>query len=113
MALILWEDPGKKQNQLKTIKLNKMAKLKKEELKSLKQAIEKVTNMQAEIGGIEIQKHQLLHAVSNANMELQAVQKQLEDKYGKVSVDITTGKIKDPEPCDGCEEKCDDCDEPS
>jgi ribosomal protein S9 len=75
-----------------------MNKLEEQELKTLQDAINKVNNIQIQIGGLEAQKHDLLHAITNATQELQKVQNELEEKYGSVSVDIATGEIKENEP---------------
>jgi len=50
-----------------------------------------------QIGGVEAQKHELLHAIANANGEFQKIQKDLEEKYGKVSVNLNTGEITEDE----------------
>ena len=75
-----------------------MNKLEEQELKTLQDAINKVNGIQIQIGGLEAQKHELLHAITNATQELQKVQNELEEKYGSVSVDIATGEIKENEP---------------
>lgn len=75
-----------------------MNKLEEQELKTLQDAINKVNSLQLQIGGIEAQKHELLHSITAATQELQKVQNELEEKYGSVSVDISTGEIKENEP---------------
>ena len=75
-----------------------MNKLEEQELKTLQDAINKVNSLQLQIGGIEAQKHELLHSITTATQELQKVQNELEEKYGSVSVDISTGEIKENEP---------------
>ena len=75
------------------VKLNK-DKISKEELTKLQEAVNKVTGFQMQIGGLEAQKHELLHSIAEASGELGAVQKELEAEYGPVSVDINTGEIK-------------------
>lgn len=75
-----------------------MNKLEEQELKTLQDAINKVNSIQIQIGGLEAQKHDLLHAITDATQELQKVQNKLEEKYGSVSVDIATGEIKENEP---------------
>lgn len=75
-----------------------MNKLEEQELKTLQDAINKVNSIQIQIGGLEAQKHDLLHAITSATQELQKVQNELEEKYGSVSVDIATGEIKENEP---------------
>lgn len=68
-------------------------KLNEEELKGLQEAIQKVNNFQMQIGGLETQKHQILSMILEANDALQTIQQGLEEVYGKVQVDITTGEI--------------------
>ena len=75
-----------------------MAKVKKEELKSLKAIVDKVNTLQVQIGGVEIQKHELLHAIDLAGKELKEIQEELQKKYGEVSIDLETGEIKENEP---------------
>ena len=75
-----------------------MNKLEEQELKTLQDAINKVNSIQIQIGGLEAQKHDLLHAITAETQELQKVQNELEEKYGSVSVDIATGEIKENEP---------------
>jgi hypothetical protein len=71
--------------------------LKKEELAKLQEAVTKVNQIKNEIGNIEIQKHELLHLTVDANNSLAEIQKELEEAYGKVKVDITTGEITEGE----------------
>jgi len=75
-----------------------MEKVTKEELKELKTVVEKVNALQIQIGGIEIQKHELLHAVDLGAKELQTIQAKLQEEYGDVSIDLETGEIKENEP---------------
>ena len=72
-------------------------KLKKGELQSLQDSVNQLNNLQIQIGGLEAQKHELLHSMDKAKQDLSVVQKELEDKYGQVSVDIKTGEIKENE----------------
>ena len=75
-----------------------MSKLEEKELTALQDAVNKVNGLQLQIGGIEAQKHELLHSITSATQDLQKVQAGLEEKYGSVSVDIATGEIKENEP---------------
>jgi hypothetical protein len=72
-------------------------KLKEDELKGLQEAIQKVNNFQMQIGGLETQKHQILNMILDANDALQTIQIGLEESYGKVKVDVTTGEITEDE----------------
>jgi len=72
-------------------------KLTQEELKGLQEAVNAMNSIQLQIGGLEALKHELLHSMEDAKVKLAEVQKQLEEVYGQVSVDIQTGDIKEEE----------------
>jgi hypothetical protein len=72
-------------------------KLTSEELKNLQDAVNLLNQIQLQVGGLELQKHELQHAAAEAKDGLEKVQKELEEEYGKVSVDIQTGDIKESE----------------
>ena len=72
-----------------------MNKLEKNELEELQSGIRKINNLQLQIGGLEAQKHELLHAITEASKEFQHKQSELQDKYGMVDIDISTGEIKE------------------
>jgi ribonuclease HII len=72
-------------------------KLTQEELKELQEAVNTMNNLQLQVGGLEAQKHEVLHSMEVAKAALAEVQKKLEDVYGQVSVDISTGDIKEDE----------------
>jgi hypothetical protein len=75
-----------------------MAKIKKAELTELQTAVTKVNELQLQIGGVEVQKHELLHMMGAMRVQLEKIQKGLQDEYGDVQVDIKTGEIKANEP---------------
>ena len=52
-----------------------MAKLKKAELTPLQDAVNKLNNLQIQIGGLEGQKHELLHMMTKAKEDLSVIQK--------------------------------------
>jgi hypothetical protein len=70
----------------------------KEELVELQTVVHRSNQIQLQIGGLEAQKHELLHSLDTLNNELSIVQKALETKYGDVIVDINTGEFKANEP---------------
>lgn len=72
-----------------------MAKLKKQELEDLRTKVDKVNKLQIQIGGLELQKHDLLHATMVAVSDLESVQKDLKEIYGEITVNIETGEIKE------------------
>ena len=72
-------------------------KIEEQELANLKEKVSNINSLQMQIGGLEAQKHELLHGISLATTEFQNVQKELQDKYGKVSINISTGEISEDE----------------
>ena len=66
-------------------------KITEEQLKNLQDLVAKINNAAAQLGNIEMQKHQLLHASNAFQSDLNELQKGLEEEYGKVSVNIQDG----------------------
>ena len=68
-------------------------KITDEELKELQDQVSRINSAQLRLGGIESQKHTLVHGINAMQKEVQDTQVKLEEKYGKVSINITTGEI--------------------
>ena len=68
-------------------------KISEEHLKELQGHVNKINQAQLQLGGLESQKHSLLHAVVNMQTELTEFQNKLEEEYGKVSINIQDGSI--------------------
>ena len=68
-------------------------KITDEELKELQDQVNRINSAQLRLGGIESQKHTLVHGINAIQKEVQDMQVKLEEKYGKVSINITTGEI--------------------
>jgi hypothetical protein len=66
-------------------------KITEKQLEKLKGFVSAINQGQTQLGSIEIQKHQLLHQVAQVQSELQGFQKDLEDEYGKISINIQDG----------------------
>jgi hypothetical protein len=66
-------------------------KITDEQLKSLQEKVGAIQNIQAQIGGLEAQKHAALHVLASQQEELQTIQQSLEEEYGKVSINIQDG----------------------
>ena len=64
-----------------------------DELKSIQEAVGPINQAQMEIGRMETRKHMMNHEVSLLQEKLQALQKDLEDTYGKVNINIQNGEI--------------------
>lgn len=70
-------------------------KITDEQLKSLQEKIGAIQNIESQIGRLETQKHKFLHQVGIVEQELSEMQKQLEEQYGKVSINISNGEYED------------------
>jgi hypothetical protein len=69
-------------------------KITKKELKELNDLITVIRNKQVTLGGLELQKHRILHDTAVAQKDLGDFQAKLQEKYGEVTIDTTTGEIK-------------------
>tara|TARA_R110000803_G_scaffold30774_1_gene69122 strand:+ start:174 stop:413 length:240 start_codon:yes stop_codon:yes gene_type:complete len=70
-----------------------MKKVTDKELESLQQLVHAISEAQKTIGGLEMQKQSLIAEAEDLITALKATQKDLEDKYGNVTVNLTTGTI--------------------
>ena len=73
---------------------NQENKITQEQLEELQGYVEKLNNAANQIGNLELQKHQLQHAASEVQNDLNKFQLKLEEKYGKVSINIQDGTFK-------------------
>ena len=69
-----------------------MAKITEEQLEKIKEQNQKLENVVVEIGVLESRKHGLLHQVAELNKVLEEYKSELEEEYGKISVDLVTGE---------------------
>ena len=77
-----------------------MSKITKEELKQLQEQEQKKGAILHDLGLLETQKHALNHMYSNIMSEQEGAKKELEEKYGKVNIDLKDGsytEIKEDE----------------
>jgi len=84
---------------MKDVKVEDIAKdvnkITDEELKSVQEKVNNINQAQMQVGGLEVQKNAALEALKGLQMDLQVIQKDLEEKYGKVSVNLTDGTISE------------------
>tara|TARA_Y100000385_G_C12707004_1_gene472957 strand:- start:41 stop:325 length:285 start_codon:yes stop_codon:yes gene_type:complete len=66
-----------------------------EELKSVQDKVALINKFQMQIGGLEVQKAIGIESLKAAQQELQVIQTSLEEKYGKVSVNLQDGTISE------------------
>ena len=69
-------------------------KITQEQLEELQGLVGKLNNAAAQIGNLELQKHQLQHAAAEVQTDLNKLQVKLEEKYGKVQINIQDGTFK-------------------
>jgi len=72
----------------------KAKKISKEQLEELREFVNLINQGQAELGNIEMQKHLLLHKISDAQEDFKKFQSRLQEEYGMVSISIEDGSLK-------------------
>tara|TARA_A100001201_G_C3965707_1_gene164071 strand:- start:40 stop:279 length:240 start_codon:yes stop_codon:yes gene_type:complete len=75
-----------------------MAKIKDEQLKKVTEQQQALTNLLARIGVLEIEKLNLSGEIKKLEGEVEQTKKELEEEYGKVSINLADGtyeKIED------------------
>jgi|TARA_R110002074_G_scaffold78007_2_gene176673 predicted nuclease with TOPRIM domain len=70
---------------------NQENKLSQDQLEELQGYVGKLNSAASQIGNLELQKHQLKHSAAEVQQELNKLQTKLEEKYGKIKIDIQTG----------------------
>ena len=68
-----------------------MSKITEEELAQLKEQEQKKVQFIQEVGALEARKHQLLHLLDVVLEEQDKTKVALEDKYGRINVDLKDG----------------------
>lgn len=70
-------------------------KITAKQLEKLRTFVDAISKGQAQVGNLETQKHGLLHQIAQVQSELQGFQKDLEDEYGKISINIQDGSYEE------------------
>ena len=73
----------------------KPTNLTEDELKALQENVSKLNQVHMELGKLENQKHKILHQVNEIESLFDELQKELEEKYGKVSINIDNGELSE------------------
>lgn len=68
-----------------------------EELKTIKEQQTELGGIINQIGQLEANKHSLLHKIAGVNEGIEETKKQLEDKYGSISINLEDGSYKEVE----------------
>ena len=66
-------------------------KISTEQLEKLQNFVNALNNGIMQLGTIEKQKHELLHQVAQVEGELKGFQKELEDEYGNITINVKDG----------------------
>ena len=77
-----------------------MSKITKEELKELQEQEQKKGAILHDLGLLDTQRHSLLHVWADIISQQEGAKKELEEKYGKVNIDLKDGsytEIKEDE----------------
>ncbi len=69
-----------------------MAKIKKEQLEKIVKQNTELEDVVMQVGILESQKHSLLHKIAEVNKVLEEYKAELEEEYGKISIDLKTGE---------------------
>ena len=72
-----------------------MSKISATELNALQENISKLNQVHIELGRLENQKHKILHQINEIESMFDELQKELEEKYGKVNINIETGEFEE------------------
>ena len=90
---------GKKKEKMKDLRA---AAIKDEQLKELQSLVAAINKLQFDIGVMEVQKHNAMHALFEGNDKLNEMQEMLKEQYGTNDINIQTGAInyKKDEPSD-------------
>lgn len=71
-----------------------MSKLEKSELENLQKQEQKKAAAFHDLGVLEAQKHELLHFLASVQSEQADSKKELEEKYGKINIDLSDGSYE-------------------
>ena len=71
-----------------------VTKITEEELKGIQEKVGQINQLQMQVGGLEVQKTIGIDNIKAVQGELTKLQNELEEKYGKVSVNLQDGTIK-------------------
>ena len=72
-------------------------KIKEEQLTKLQGLVNQINQLQMELGQVESRKYDIIGSIPMVRKELNEFQNELEEEYGKVSINIQDGTIKDVE----------------
>ena len=75
----------------------KAKKIKDEQLTKLKGLVNQINSAETQLGRVEAQKYEIIGMLPGFKKELNDFQVELEEEYGRVSISIADGTIKEIE----------------
>jgi len=69
-------------------------KITEEQLKQVQAQVQVKSQLVSDIGAVEAQKHELLHALSNVMEKTKETASQLEEEYGKININLEDGSYE-------------------
>jgi len=69
-----------------------MAKITDKQLETLQDHNTKLSEILTQIGILESNKHAFLHEIAGVNKDLEEFKKDLEEEYGAINIDMSTGE---------------------
>jgi len=67
------------------------------ELEEVREQQTKIAEIKQDLGTLEMQKHEILHVLVDINKEVNDTKKSLEEKYGRVNINLDDGSYTDIE----------------
>ncbi|MGB0880926.1 MAG: hypothetical protein ACPGTO_10205 [Polaribacter sp.] len=71
--------------------MHKVNKIDDQELKTIVDQQKQLNDILLQIGGLETQKHSLLHRIKSVNEGIEETKKSLEEKYGTININLEDG----------------------
>ena len=71
--------------------MSKELKITDEQLQKVQAQVKVRTQLIADIGAVEAQKHELLHALNNVMQKTKETADELEKEYGKININLEDG----------------------
>ena len=65
------------------------------ELEEVREQQTKIAEIKQDLGTLEMQKHEILHVLVDINKEVNDTKKSLEEKYGRVNINLNDGSYTD------------------
>ena len=78
-------------------------KITEEQLKNINTQQNTLTNLLTKVGVIEVEKRNLTDYIKKVSEDIEQTKKELEEEYGSVNINLTTGEISPIEKCEDCE----------